>query len=340
MKKVYLSKKIEKIVREIDYSILGENVAIKVHFGERGCTTYIRPDLVRAVYDKVASLGKRAALIECNVLYRGSRTNTTEHIKIATEHGFDFAAIDILDGENGQELVEVSLDKGVVKNAKLGKGLIKYDSIIVLTHFTGHGAAGLAGAFKNLGMGLGSRAGKLHMHSDIRPSIDPEKCIGCGTCLENCNANAIEIDRKAGGKAKINRKRCQGCAMCIAVCPERAVKIPWHGATSEQLQKRIVDYAGAVMKLMKNKIVFVNVLENITADCDCFKTVQKPIMDDIGILMGNDIVTVDKASLDLVNEYSHGKFNNVNSADKSIQIDYAFEKGLGSKDYEIVNLDK
>ncbi len=340
MKKVYLSKKIEKIVGQIDRSILGENVAIKLHFGERGCVTFLKPDLVRAVYDKVVSSVRKATLIECNVLYRGSRTNTTEHIKIAKEHGFNFAPIDILDGENGQEFVEVSLDKGLAKNVKLGKGLTKYDSIIVLTHFTGHEAAGLAGAFKNLGMGLGSRAGKLHMHSDIRPSIDLKKCIGCGTCLENCNANAIEINKKTKEKAKINPKRCQGCAMCIAVCPEKAVKIPWHGSTSEQLQKKIVDYADGVIRLVKSKIIFVNVLENITADCDCLRTVQEPIMDDIGILMANDIVAVDKASLDLTNKYSHGKFNNISSADKSIQIDYAFEKDLGCKDYEIVDLDK
>lgn len=340
MEKVYLSKEIEKIVGEIDCSILGENVAIKLHFGERGCVTFLKPDLVRAVYDRVVSSGRKATLIECNVLYRGSRTNTTEHIKTAKEHGFGFAPIDILDGENGQEFVQVFLDKGLVKNAKLGKGLIKYDSIIVLTHFTGHEAAGLAGAFKNLGMGLGSRAGKLHMHSDIKPSIDPKKCIGCGICLENCNANAIELNKKANRKAKINHKRCEGCAMCIAVCPEKAVKIPWHGSTSKQLQKKIVDYAEAVMKLMKSKIVFVNVLENITADCDCLRTVQEPIMDDIGILMANDIVAVDKASLDLANKYSHGKFGKISSADKSIQADYAFKKGLGCKDYEIVDLDK
>ena len=84
----------------------------------------------------------------------------------------------------------------------------KYDSMIVLTHLTGHIAAGYGGAFKNLGMGLGSRAGKLHMHSDLRPTINQEKCIGCSTCIENCNYDAIEI---INGKAKIDSEKCAGC---------------------------------------------------------------------------------------------------------------------------------
>lgn len=115
--------------------------------------------------------------------------------------------------------------------------------------------------------------------------------------------------------------------MCIAVCPEKAIKVPWHGATNEELQKKIVDYAGAVLKLMKNKIIFINILENITKDCDCFDTVQKPIIDDLGILAGEDAVAIDKASSDLVKRFD------------SIQADYAAEKGLGKKEYELVGLD-
>lgn len=332
MEKVYLSKDVKKILEKIDYSRLGERVAIKVHFGEKGCTTYINPVIVKAVYDKIISLGKRASLVECNVLYRGSRINAKKHVKLAKKHGFDFAPIDILDGERGEEFIEVD-------GAKLGGSLTKYDSIVLLTHFTGHGAAGFGGAFKNMGMGFGSRAGKLYMHSDIRSliEINSKKCIGCGTCVENCNANAISL---VDGKAKINHERCEGCAMCIAVCPEKAVKILWERTGTEKLQKKIIDCIKGVMKIIpKDKMIFINVLENITKNCDCINKEQKLFMDDIGILVGENIVAIDKASLDLVNKYSNGKFDKVSSVNKTAQFDYAVKKGLGSKDYEIVGLD-
>jgi hypothetical protein len=338
--KVYFAKKetdnkaIDKIIENIDFSKLGNNIGIKLHFGEKGCNTYLNPEIAKAIYDKIISLGKKASLIECNVLYRGSRTNSKEHIKTAKQHGFDFGNIDILDGENGQKSVEVDVG-GIAQKAKLGKGLEKYDSLICVSHFKGHMMAGFGGAFKNMGMGLGSRAGKLHMHSNISPSINKSRCIGCGICAENCDVNAISINN---GKAEINNK-CIGCAMCIAVCPQKAVAVPWHGATSEQLQKKIVEYTFGVIKKIGNKnIIYINVLENITEECDCMGIKQSPIMQDIGILLSHDIVAIDKASLDLADKFSNNKFGSINSADNNIQINYAEEKGLGNKDYEIIEI--
>ena len=127
MTNVYFSKTIKKIIDKIDYSHLGKNIAIKVHFGEKGCDTYINPEIVKSVYQKIASLGKKPTLIECNVLYKGSRTNSADHIKTAHNHGFGDMDIDILDGEKGEQFIEVD-------GCKLGAGLKKYDSLIVLSH--------------------------------------------------------------------------------------------------------------------------------------------------------------------------------------------------------------
>lgn len=327
MTNVYFSPNIEKILENIDYSQLGKNVAIKVHFGEMGCDTYIDPEIVRKVYKKIEKLGKKATLVECNVLYKGSRTNSTDHLKTAHEHGFKNMNIDILDGEKGEQFIEIH-------GCKLGAGLKKYDSLIVLSHFKGHSSAGFGAAIKNVGMGLGSRAGKLHMHSQISPSIDQEQCIGCGLCIKGCDFNAITITNK---KAQIDPKKCQGCAMCISICPHHAANVPWRGGTSDYLQKMIAKYTSAALSLFP-KTIFINVLKNITPLCDCFGGPQQPIMDDIGILYSTNISAIDQASLDLANKHSKNKFDKINTVNKNNQIKFAQKIKLGKSNYQLIHL--
>ncbi len=326
---VLFSKKIEDIVEKIDFSKIKGKVGIKVHFGEKGNKTYLRPEIAKAVYDKISSLGHEVDLIECNVLYRGSRTNREDHVKTAKEHGFGFATINILDGDFGDSAIELPVVNGTLERAKIGEGIKDYDSILVLSHFKGHVASGFGGAFKNLGMGLGSRSGKLHMHSDVSPSIEKELCTSCKVCVENCDFDAINIIEE---KAEINSELCSGCAMCIAVCKFGAVKIPWGGSTNKQLQEKIVDYSKVIIDYLDENLFYINVLENITEDCDCVGKKMTPIVDDIGILSSSDPVALEKASLDLAGE----KFAKINSVESEYMLEYAEKLGLGSGKYELV----
>ncbi len=332
--KVKFSKDIKKIVNEIDENKLKGKVGIKVHFGEKGCETYLDPQIAKAVYDKVIQLGFEASLVECNVLYKGSRTNKQDHIKTAKEHGFDFAPIDILDGERGEESVNLDAE-GNIKRAKIGAGIEKYDSLIVLSHFKGHTASGFGGAFKNLGMGLGSRAGKLHMHSDVSPSINKEKCIKCKACIENCDVDAIKMTSQG---AEIDPEKCIGCAMCIAICQFGAVSIPWGGSTNEKLQEKIVDYSEAIINYLNHNLIYINVLDNITKDCDCVGHKQTPIITDLGFFISDDPVAIDKASLDLVNEKTDNQFKEINSVRNQHKIDYAAKREIGKSNYKIINI--
>jgi uncharacterized Fe-S center protein len=338
MSDLIFSKSIDKIVDNIDYSRLGKKVGIKVHFGERGCITYMNPKYVQKICDKLVSLGKEPTLIETNVLYKGSRTRASDHLKVAKEHGFDFAKIDILDGEEGNEFTEVKLNEGFVKFAKLGKNITRYDSMIVIAHFKGHLSAGYGGIFKTIGMGIGSRAGKLHMHANVSPSINEKKCTGCGSCIKGCDFNAITINEN--GKAVIDQNKCVGCAMCITRCPIDSVNIPFGTSTNDELQKKIVDYSNAVFKIIpKENCVFVNIMEKITKECDCFGIVQEPLFDDIGIFAGYDPVSLDNACLKIADEKSNGRFNQINHIDKTVQVKYAHELKLGNLDYNIIDLD-
>lgn len=306
-----------------------DKLAIKVHFGERGNVTYLGSDFTKAVCEDLKNKVKSLTLVECTVLYKGERSFASGHKKVALDHGFDFAPIEILDGEKGNEEVIIKINGKHFKEAKIGKGIEKFNSILAISHFKGHLAASFGGALKNIGMGLGSKGGKMAMHKGFKIASNPAICTGCGRCVKNCPAGAISLEN---GKAKIDYQKCLGCGLCISICPLGAIEIPWRSQTGKELQEKIAEYAAAVLK--GRKAFFVNVLTNITKLCDCDGSVMKPMMKDIGILLSDDIVAVEEASLDLA-----GRENFVRDGfDPEDQINHAVLMGLGKKEYTLVNL--
>jgi uncharacterized protein len=322
------AKCFSKISKELSTGPVG----LKVHFGERGNKTHVRSEWLK---DAKAIL-KNPIFIECNVMYRGSRTKKKDHIDLAVEHGFGFLPIDILDGETGQDHVEVPVNKGRTANAKLGKGLVKYKELIAVSHFKGHMATSFAGAIKNVGMGLGSRAGKMDMHAIISPVVTKGKCVTCGTCVRECPVDAITV----GTVAAIDSRRCIGCAHCIAICPNAAIDIPWNMSheVNKALMEKVSEYALAAAS--GRKWWYVNFVTDLTFDCDCMHTDQTPFMNDVGIIMGQDPVAVDQASYDLVLQRNGGvdPFSKKHGIDGTYMLDYAEKIGLGKRKYELRKL--
>ncbi|KAB3530772.1 DUF362 domain-containing protein [Alkaliphilus pronyensis] len=310
------------IVSETGYSLEGE-VPIKVHFGEKGNTTFIPAVCYDETINYLKENNVSPVYIETNVLYRGARTTSQSHIETAIRHGFTQIPIVIADGEIGTEYHEVVIDKEYIQKCKIGRGFKKYSKFIVMSHFKGHVQAGFGGALKQLAMGFAARGGKLEQHSDISPVISAERCSGCGLCVGKCDFDAIfRTDT-----AVIDEKKCIGCAGCIAICPKGAIRNSWGGSN---FLEKLSEYAYGAAKDKDN--IYISFLHNITKDCDCMGKPMEPITDNIGILASRDPVALDTACLDIVQESSGEKlFDN-----GRISLKHAEKIGLGNMEYKLI----
>lgn len=315
---------LKKIVSETGHEFEKE-VPIKVHFGEKGNRTFIPAKCYDETIKYLNKNGITSLYIESNVLYKGSRTTTEEHIKTAKSHGFTQIPIVIADGNIGTEYNEIEINKEYIKKCKIGKGYGNYNQFIVMSHFKGHIAAGFGGALKQLAMGFASRGGKLEQHSGISPVVDEKKCISCSICAEKCNYSAINIQ----DTAIIDSDKCIGCAGCIAVCPQEAIRNTWGGSN---FLEKLAEYAYGASK--DKDIIFITFIHNITKDCDCSGTHMKPIAENIGIMAGKDPVALDTACLDLVQRNEDNKL--FDKGRKTLM--HAEKIGLGTMEYEIISL--
>src|SRR3990172_3068179 len=198
----------------------GHLVGVKMHFGEKGNTAYIRPVFVRRVVERIKETGARPFLTDTNTLYVGTRGNSVQHLETAVENGFAYsvvaAPVIIADGLRGMDGVAVSVDGRHFGEVSIAREIASANGLVVLTHFKCHEMTGFGGALKNLGMGCANREGKLAQHSNCAPRVEPSGCTACGECALVCPADAIDI----GAVAVISEGLCIGCGHCIAACPE------------------------------------------------------------------------------------------------------------------------
>ncbi|MDW8001172.1 MAG: DUF362 domain-containing protein [Deltaproteobacteria bacterium] len=331
----------------------GELIGIKVHFGERGNTAFIRPLLLRPIIEKLLEYKVKPFLTDTNTLYKGSRSDAVSHVLTAIYNGFDYSStgcpIIIADGLKGRSGKKIIINGEILKEVSIAYGICEADGLFVVTHFKGHELTGFGGALKNLGMGCASREGKLVQHSSVSPYVDVQACKGCRVCVSYCPEDAIEIVEK---KAKIDSKKCIGCAECVIVCESKAIKIDFN-EPPEVFQKKMVEHAYGVWSQKKGKIFFVNFVLQVSPACDCYPNSDSPIVRDIGILASTDPVALDKASCDLVNEEVSFPKTAIKKAhepktdkwkdlypnvDWEIQLAYAEKLGMGNRTYTLVKI--
>ncbi|KAF1683817.1 DUF362 domain-containing protein [Veillonella sp. R32] len=350
-----LLDKLERLVRragmdKIDFN--NKYVAIKLHFGEPGNLAFIRPQYVARIVKLIKEWGGKPFLTDCNTLYVGGRKNALDHLESAYQNGFNpyntGAHVVIADGLKGLDEVLVPVPDGkYVKEAKIGRALMDADIIISLTHFKGHEAAGFGGVIKNIGMGGGSRAGKMEQHSAGKPFVQQEICVGCHKCEQYCAHDAVHV---TDGKSFITEEKCVGCGRCVGVCPVDAISPMWDEANTV-LSEKMAEYTAAIVR---NRPRFhISFVMDVSPYCDCHGENDVPIVPDVGIMASYDLVALDQACVDKVNaqppmpgsmlaeapEKSWDHFHTIApETDWEAALVRAEQLGLGSRSYTIVEV--
>jgi uncharacterized protein len=350
---------VNKLARLIDTAGLSDTVkkrdlvAVKLHFGEKGNTAFIRPVFVRTIVESIKAVGGYPFLTDANTVYAGTRSDSPHHLNTAIQNGFAFAVVNapivIADGLRGKSESAVTVNQKNFKKVYIGSDIVEADALISVAHFKGHELSGFGGAIKNLGMGCASRKGKLAQHSTVAPKVVLEKCVGCGECIPHCSQNALSLENE---KAALNAKKCIGCGECILICSNSAIEIQWNQAIPTFLEN-IVEYTMGVLKNKTGKLLSVNFITQVSPACDCYGHNDAPIVRDIGIVASKDPVAADQACVDLVNqekalpgsclevnlEKGEDKFRGVYpNVDWTIQLAYAEKLGLGSRSYELTKI--
>ena len=328
-------------------------VAVKMHFGEPGNLAFLRPNWAKCVCDEIKKLGGKPFLTDCNTLYVGGRKNALDHLETAYMNGFSPMStgvqILIADGLRGNDETEVIVPGSkYIESAKIGKAVMDADIVVSLNHFKGHEGTGFGGALKNLGMGCGSRRGKMDMHSEGKPVVNRDLCIGCRRCAQICAHGAPTFE---GNKCRIDLTKCVGCGRCIAICPKDAISAgAFH--SNELLNCRMMEYAKAVVQ--DRPTFHISIAVDISPNCDCHAENDLPIVPNVGMFASFDPVALDQACADAVNrmpqndcsmlgkahQHTGDHFHDIHPDTSWKQgLAYAEEIGLGSREYELIKVE-
>lgn len=289
--KVFFSSEItaEKVVElfhaalnDLPGGVLPGKVAVKLHSGEPGNQNFLKPEFWQPVVNDV-----HGTVVECNTAYDGGRNTTEKHRETMEKHGWSkHFTVDIMDAEGPD--AELLIPNGKrIKKVQVGKNMLNYGSMLVLSHFKGHPMGGFGGALKQLSIGCASSYGKAYIHG----AGEPEKI--------------------------------------------------WTGDHNSFLES-MADAAEAVVRHFNGNMVFINVMKNMSVDCDCCSVAEDPCMADIGILASLDPIAIDRACLDLVyasdNPGRDHLLERIESRNGARTVDAAAELGFGSKEYELIKL--
>lgn len=352
---VSMVAKLEEILEKADlsqYISQGDYVAIKTHFGSRGGHRVIRPIFLKKIADAVKEVGGQPFVTD-TVRPRG-----LTYLDIANMQGINHLSVGcpvvLADGLNGMNYVRVPAGP-LIREIGIASEIYDADAMIVVTHCKGHIQSGFGGALKNLGMGAiaarnregATERGKIHALARVRIIHQGETCILCGKCAEACDHDAITVE----DAFEIDDSKCVKCGRCIEACDQKALDME---RDEEQFQKALAEAARAAISTFEpGKIFYVSFLTEIMPHCDCHPHSDVPIVNEQGIVAGDDPVAIDKAALDIIESRQplpdsaaegltagKGLLEKITKRNPYVHIEASAELGLGELEYNLTRIDR
>jgi len=305
-------------------SFSGKKIPIKLHLGEKNNKYFLKPDLAKLIVDELKKVNADPFLFDTTVAYSGMRSKKQSYLKLAKIHGFTEKEVGckVIIDDRGKKVTIENRDYEVADT------LFNSTHIFGLTHVKGHVATGLGGTIKNFGMGGVTKETKLNMHHGSRPIYEKDACTYCGVCAEVCPFDAINLNNNDW---KQNMKSCFGCGVCVDLCENKAL-------TYKDADFQFVLACAAHACVKDKNVIYFNEVKRIANSCDCDSTANQIICPDIGYLVSDDPVAIDKASLDLINDIKGDIFKKVNHVSPLKQIKFGEQIGLGSSTYQLIEL--
>lgn len=354
---VSLPAKLEELLEQADlkgFIDANDYVAIKMHLGSHGAFRIVRPVFIRKIADAVRSAGGSPFVTDT------VRIPGLEYLEVANANGINHlsvgAPVILADGIFGKDVINVPAGE-ILGEIGVASAIYEAQAMIVVSHCKGHIAAGYGGAIKNLGMGgIGARnrdglpeRGRMHFAQNTQLEWDMDICDFCEKCVNVCPHQAINFDDR---QIFLDQARCAKCARCARVCPSGALVAP---ISQEIFQRSLAEAAGAVVSTFKpGKILYINFVLEVQPECDCMPLADVPVIQDQGVLISDDIVAVEMATLDMMGkaallpgskgEENSGKeghiLQKITGKDPYSHVRAAAELGMGQLDYELVEIER
>ncbi|UCD13951.1 MAG: DUF362 domain-containing protein [Thermoplasmatales archaeon] len=306
------------------HGFAGKQVPVKLHMGEMKNKYYSQPDFVKLVIDELKKENMEPYLFDTTVAYPGLRHSKLGYQKLAKMHGFTLEKVgcNVVIDDNG---IPITVEN---REFIVARHLVKSTHIFAITHVKGHVATGMGGAIKNFGMGGVTKETKKAIHHGSRPLYQKDACTYCGICAEVCPFNALKVKEDYWKKSMIS---CFGCGVCVDACATNAL-------TYEDADFQFALACAAKACVQDKNVIYLNELKRIARSCDCDPFAGPIISPDIGYLVADDPVAIDKASLDLIHDVKENVFEKENNISPLKQITFGEDIGLGSSAYTLIDL--
>jgi hypothetical protein len=326
MKKVVHFTDTEKVKQAFENfnieSFKVQKYPFKLHMGELKNKYFPKPEVVKPFINELLSIDSKPFFYDTTVAYPGPRHYKAGYKRVAKIHGYHKLGCEIVIDDKGKTV------KIEGRDFEVGETLQKSSHIVAFSHVKGHIATGMGAAIKNFGMGGVTKENKRSMHHASRPIHKKDKCTYCGVCAEVCPFDALTVKQN---KWKLSKRKCFGCGVCVENCPEG-------GLINEDKDLQFL-LACATLACVKDKnVIYINDVNRIADSCDCDPLAKKILCPDIGFLVSDDPIAIDKASLDLINDVKEDVFKKENKVDPLKQIKYGEEIGLGSSSYQLIEI--